>query len=713
MPSTKFEADMTSFKNGISSAKSEVKTLDQQMKMIDATFRATGNSEQALATKTQTLNSRMAAQKAIADQAKQALDAMKKEGIQPASESYQKMARELLSAQTGMMETQAALNDLSNGAIKAATSANSLEKGLNGISKKISLEQVITGINKITGGLESAANKAKQLGESIWNEIMNSARWADDTATMAQMFGIDVETFQRMQKLVTNGLDTTVEAMLNSQTKLKKGIGDEADKVGKAFETLGIRMKAYQKTATGQQLMPRDSIDLFWEAGQALMNLNDEFKQESLSQTLFGKSWKELVPLFKEYKNAQEYADALEKVKGIIDEEKMNAGADLNDKVAELKGNLTSLQNDILLTIAPSLNDLASSLNKVLESILDYLDTPEGKEMLESLGDSISDMFSGLKDISAEDAVNTFKETFASIVSGFEWISNNGETLLGVLGGIGAFWAGLKVSEGVLTLLKVITGLKELTGLGGATGLASGLAQTLTGGITAGASMLNNPLLTANIPVLGDWFVHNTGIGQELILGTKEKGSTWAEIKQNAADWWETYKGVIGNARNYWNNQRQIQLAADEWNIGDATIEESLQFVFDKTHPKVEVIPEVPEDTPAKIQEQVGTVQIHANIIPTMAGYVIGGPAAGGGSGKPWLNQTHANGLPFVPFDNYLAILHKGERVVPAREVANNSRSFTSNTYFDNVVVNNGQDAEGLAQRIAAAQRREMNSLGS
>ena len=106
MPSTKFDVDISSFKNGISTAKSEVKTLDQQMKMIDATFKATGNSEQALATKTQTLNSRMAAQKAIADQAKQALDAMNKEGIKPSSESYQNMARELLRAQTGMMETQ-------------------------------------------------------------------------------------------------------------------------------------------------------------------------------------------------------------------------------------------------------------------------------------------------------------------------------------------------------------------------------------------------------------------------------------------------------------------------------------------------------------------------------------------------------------------------------------------------------------------------------
>ena len=71
----------------------------------------------------------------------------------------------------------------------------------------------------------------------------------------------------------------------------------------------------------------------------------------------------------------------------------------------------------------------------------------------------------------------------------------------------------------------------------------------------------------------------------------------------------------------------------------------------------------------------------------------------------------HANGISFVPYDGYLALLHKGEQVVPARQVA--SRNFTSNLYFENVNLNNGQDAEGLAARITAQQRREMSGYGS
>ena len=64
-----------------------------------------------------------------------------------------------------------------------------------------------------------------------------------------------------------------------------------------------------------------------------------------------------------------------------------------------------------------------------------------------------------------------------------------------------------------------------------------------------------------------------------------------------------------------------------------------------------------------------------------------------------------------VPWDGYPAILHKGERVLTAREV-NNSRNFSSNLYVENMNMN-GASAEGLAATMAAAQRRMMRGYGS
>ena len=61
--------------------------------------------------------------------------------------------------------------------------------------------------------------------------------------------------------------------------------------------------------------------------------------------------------------------------------------------------------------------------------------------------------------------------------------------------------------------------------------------------------------------------------------------------------------------------------------------------------------------------------------------------------------------------DGMLARLHKGEQVVPAREVQ--SRNYSSNLYVESMIMNNGTDANGLAAAMAAAQRRTMSGYGS
>ena len=720
MPNVKMGADISSFKSGIAAAKSEVKTLDQQMKMLDATLKAEGKSEQTLAMQTQTLNQRMAAQKNMANQAEAALKAMTKAGVDPASEAYQKMARDMLVAQTGMMETQAALNDLGNGAIQAAGGVEQLETGLNGISKKISLDQVISGIGRITDGLENAAKKAVSLGESLFENIMNAARWADDTATMAMMYGIDLDTYQRMQKLVVNGMDTSVEAILKSQSKLKKGIGDSSKTTMEALEELGIKTQAWGQISgqSGPSLITRDTVDLFWEAGQAIMKLNDA-EQESKAQALFGKSWHELVPLFSQFKNAEEFSEALKSV-NVNSEEEVNNLATLNDKMGELRGNLDTISREILAQFAPGLISLSDSMNSLLTSVMDYLKTEEGQAALKSMSDSFSSLFDGLKNISAEDVIEKFRSVFDGIVSGFKWISENGNTLLSILEGIGAFWAGLKVSEGVLTLVKVIDGLKGLLGAGGAAaaggGLGTGLSTWLMGGVSNVAGLLGNAALQNEVPGIGDWLMNQTDVGMWL-RGTKTPGETWNEFTENfeknkstfAQDWqdnvlYKFFKENVENTVKFWdqfwkgNGPIYTPETAEEANW--------LPSYMKDIKPVVEVQPEAPEGSAADIAAQIGTVTVYVEPI-------VGDPVnntdkrrRNGLSGIP----GYANGIQFVP-DTRLAWLHPGETVTPARQVT--SRNYSSNLYIEKMIMNNGTDARGLADEIAAAQRRQAGGFGS
>ena len=64
-----------------------------------------------------------------------------------------------------------------------------------------------------------------------------------------------------------------------------------------------------------------------------------------------------------------------------------------------------------------------------------------------------------------------------------------------------------------------------------------------------------------------------------------------------------------------------------------------------------------------------------------------------------------------VPYDGYLSLLHRGERVLTASE--NRHYTYNSNTYFGSVKLNNGLQVEALAESIARNNRRKNSGYGS
>ena len=696
--STKVDVDISGFTSGIREGQQILKGLNAEMKASDAAFKATGNAEQKLNSQTSTLNKTIQQQKSIADNARQALEAMTKAGVDPADAAYQKMYVTLMNAEAGANEAQAALNQLGSGAAQAADGAEQLTKGLNGISKKISLDQVISGIDKITTGLANAAKKAVQLGEDLWNTIMDSASRADDTATMAEMYGIDLDTFQRMQKLVAGGLDTSVEAMLRSQKKLRKGIGDGSKEVQETLSELGITVKEWQTVAgqSGSALITKDQTKLFWEAGQAILNMGDAYDKESAAQRLFGRSWEELVPLFKEYKTLEEYNAALED-QTVNTEETIRDLAALNDAVGKLEDSWKTLKDQLIGAIAPALTDAAGAVSGLLDELTKYLQKDAGQELLTNLGTAVSDLLSGLGDISAEDLVSNFSSLLSSLTSGLEWISKNGNAVAGIIGTLGAAFAGLTITGEVLTFVKMIQGFKDfkIFGNSGAPKSSGKTGSTGTGAPgTTGDVMLDSVAsqAAATSVVLGETtaLIENAKVLEDDNLSRAEQVEAWVDNQIKS--------GFI-------KEEDREKLIKDNLGIFEALGEDVTIPVGVK-----------PEDGAAEsITEQVGTVEINGVLhIVDAEGNDIGdlGDYSAteyiGGHGK---RRKKANGIWSVPYDGYLAELHRGERVVPAREIA--SRSFSSNLYVENMNMNGGLSADALAASIASRNRRVMAGYGS
>lgn len=749
----KIGADVGNFKQGMAEAQASLRTLDAALKNNEASFKAGGDSQVYMEQKSKLLNDKMKQQKQLASQLQDQLKKMRENGVRPTSTEYQNLQTKLLNAQTAMNETKVALDNLDGSQQQAATSAGNLADSINSIGKKISLEQVISGIGSITSALETAAGKAVNLGETIWNNVMSSAQWADDSATMALMYGVDLDTFLRVQKLVQNGMDTSVEAILKSQQKLTKQVGSGA--ANDVLEELGLMVETVGKFGS-TSAAAKDPADLFWDAGKAIMALGDAYEQEEKAQKLFGKSWRELIPLFTQFSSQEEYEKALENV-NVNTEDEVNDLALLNDKVAELQGNLQTLMNKGWAALAPALTSASEALNGLLSRVLEYLDSAEGQEALKTMSDSISSLFDDLGKIDPESVVQNLTSVFDKIVGGFKWLGENKDSVVEALKYIVAGWAGLKITGGALTVLELISGLRGLSGNGTPSGNEGGQAATVAGGGTSwlgrmisGASAKVSAMNASNVglwgAILQDYFYNNTYTGQvarntgSLLEGVKQGTAHFGEtVRANAASFAGDWAGVAQEAyrASWWDDifeyyakqaetlKKNMELSAEElqkWGlIAPSASESSIlgkpgqlieewEALFGDNKVEVPTEPEVPENAAEDIASQIGTVTVPIRLgTRDIWASFTGGAGAGGSHGQ--LMQMHANGIWSVPFDNYPALLHRGERVVPAREVG--SRSFNSNVYVEKMVMNNGTDAQGLANAMTAANRRRMSGYGS
>lgn len=716
----KLGVELGDFSQNINTAKAQIREFDAALKQAESRFKATGDAESAMATKTSQLTAKLQAQKRMVDEYRAALQKADEGGVSKLNSEYIKLQTQMLNAEAAMYDTQTALNELTMSEQQAAQGADTLTKSVNGIGKKISLDQVITGVGRITDGLENAARKAVDLGEKLWNMIMDSAQRASDQAEMAQMYNIPLQRYKQMLGLEAEGLKTTTDAILTSQKKLNSNIGKGSSATLDTLRELGLLFETGKGAET---FITTDTVRMFWEAGQALMQLEESFDKEAAAQSLFGRSWNELVPLFQQYRSLEEYEKALDGVNVTSETATQNLDT-LGDRVGALEFTWTSLKDEILQAVAPGLTAGADALNNVLSTILEYLQKPEGQEMLTKLGESVSGLFDDLSKVNPEDVVNNFVTVFDKLTSGLELIKNNWSAIVDGIKAIGIAFGALKIGEGVLEGLRLINGFRTLTGVGGgaSTGAAAGLGAKLLGtgvgtaltgtAATIGASITPYLGPLAAIPmVLED---------QTALFRTLRNGGTWEEAGNAAI---KEIEASAKNAAKSWEDwgtniiETPKALAAVVWNwitgggkAGDWSGENGDDW-------SVKVKPEAEEGSAEDLAAQIGEVIVPVNLRVNMGGSAFSGGGGGGGLADYFQDTLfgsfrpgYANGIWSVP-DTRLAWLHPGEQVTPAREVS--SRSYSSNLYVERMIMNNGTDAAGLASAMAAAQKRTMSGYGS
>ena len=331
--SVKLGVEYSQFKQGMNEAKESVKTLNAQLKENESQLKLNGDQETYLKNKVQLLNQQIEAQKSVVANAMKALQEMESKGVKPTDSSYQKLKQSVYNATDQLNKMQTELKDVETGADKAGKEAGEMNTELKNIGKDVAWGNVAEGLDSITRKLESGARAAVNFGKKVLNSAKDSTQWADELTSTVKMYadmGLTNDRLQRMQK-VEDFIDTPVEAILNAKKRMQKAT---ATKGGvKAFEEiLGINING------------QNTEDLFWETGEAILGMGEAFDKEAAAQQIFGRSWRELMPLF--MTGRQEYEKMLSE-QNVLTDEQVQSLAEADDALKKAEQQIADLKKKL------------------------------------------------------------------------------------------------------------------------------------------------------------------------------------------------------------------------------------------------------------------------------------------------------------------------------------------------------------------------------
>ena len=213
------------------------------------------------------------------------------------------------------------------------------------------------------------------------------------------------------------------------------------------------------------------------------------------------------------------------------------------------------------------------------------------------------------------------------------------------------------------------------------------------------------------------WLLDNTAFGQKL-----QQGGTVLEAAEESAKTVRELPATI--AKNYQalvDAQYQAIFGKDTKELG-ADAKKALTDLWNGVENGVldPIATKVADIVNAFNEALTEPKTVTVDVVPRGGGVSSWPYSYGGGMGANYSfglgdhllsHWGYANGLFSVPWDGYPAILHKGERVLTAREAS--TYNANSNLYVEHMHMGGGMDAQALAAAMAAQNRRISAGFGS
>ena len=608
------------FKRAINDATTSLRNMGTQLTLAQAEFKKDGDAMKLMETRSKALKGEIGQQEEIVKALEKAVsDSAKAYGEN--SDKTEKWQAELNRAKAKLanLQNELTLNEQGldrNGKAfdDSSQKAADYQATLQTIGKNVSFQTISEGIKGVTGTIEGAIKKVFNFAKAIRETFADAGEWADQLMTDSIKYRMDPEELQRWQ-YAAKIIDTDVETIYSAQDKLSKKVKN-GWKNGDLdmWKMLGIDLT----DSTGNQ---REALDIMFDLGETLMSMSkidgNDIRADAYAMEVFGKSWRELLPLFTAGRAAWE---AAKQDAEVVSNERVANLTALDDANQALENSWDVAKYSFLAELAPTVTEVTEAVTEMLHAFNEWMDTDEGKKAMNDLSEAIKELFSGLKDVKFKDAIDTVQKAIEGIKTALSWLDEHKNDVVTALEIIAGGFALLKVADLAINIGKIVSGFQTLwagaknplptvPGTGGTgtstpttsptTGTdtvigsgAAGGAGVALGNMVTGAAAKASAFITANSGLLGaagDMFLNQTNAGRAVRDGTnviegltQDVNEKVDEIKHNAETFGDDWKDVWENnpVINWFRNLGKTNKEANDWVLGDdVTAEDAAEFV--------------------------------------------------------------------------------------------------------------------------------------
>lgn len=257
-----------------------------------------------------------------------------------------------------------------------------------------------------------------------------SAAFADNILTMSMTTGLSTEQLQEFS-YAAELIDVSIDTLQTSLTKLTNNMQNAMNGTGdamKAFDRLGVSVT----DANGNM---RRANDVFYDAIDALGDVQNATERDALAMDIFGRSAQDLNPLIIQGSGTlREYANEAHNAGYVLDNETLSALGAVDDGVQRLQTTQEAFHNKLSAEFAPYLTELLDTTREQIDVLGDALVTSGVIDGLGMILDSVGGLLSPVNELSDSTVPNLVRalEPLATILAVIA-------DLVQFFGGIGSF----------------------------------------------------------------------------------------------------------------------------------------------------------------------------------------------------------------------------------------------------------------------------------